>query len=68
MGIRNTVTVDSGIDLKRYLLAGVLIFGLIASVGTFLPTNFAFADDDEEDKSNDKLTPREKILQKINPF
>ncbi len=49
MGIRNTVTVDLGIIVKRYLLVGVLIFGLVASVGAFLPENLAFADDDDCD-------------------
>ncbi len=50
MGIRNTVTVDLGIIVKRYLLVGVLIFGLVASVGAFLPENLAFADEDDEKK------------------
>jgi len=50
LGIRNTVTVDLGIIVKRYLLVGVLIFGLVASVGAFLPENLAFADDDDEKK------------------
>ncbi len=55
MGIRNTVTVDLGIIVKRYLLVGVLIFGLVASVGAFLPENLAFADEeDDDDKKNDK--------------
>ncbi len=57
MGIRNTVTVDLGIVVKRYLLVGVLIFGLVASVGAFLPENLAFAggedDDDDRDKAKD---------------
>ncbi len=55
MGIRNTVTVDLGIVVKRYLLVGVLIFGLVASVGAFLPENLAFADEeDDDDKKKDK--------------
>ncbi len=56
MGIRNTVTVDLGIVVKRYLLVGVLIFGLVASVGAFLPENLAFADeeDDDDDRKKDK--------------
>ncbi len=54
MGIRNTVTVDLGLIVKRYLLVGVLIFGLVASVGAFLPENLAFADeDDDKDKHED---------------
>jgi len=53
LGIRNTVTVDLGIVVKRYLLVGVLIFGLVASVGAFLPENLAFADDDDDDKQED---------------
>ncbi len=54
MGIRNTVTVDLGIVVKRYLLVGVLTFGLVASVGAFLPENLAFADeDDDKDKHED---------------
>lgn len=54
MGIRNTVTVDLGIIVKRYLLVGVLIFGLVASVGAFLPENLAFAEEHKDDKKNDK--------------
>ena len=61
MGIRNTVTVDLGIVVKRYLLVGVLIFGLVASVGAFLPENLAFADEDDDDrkKENEKMSKKE---------
>jgi len=57
LGIRNTVTVDLGIVVKRYLLVGVLIFGLVASVGAFLPENLAVAggdDDDHDDREKAK--------------
>ncbi len=54
MGIRNTVTVDLGLILKKYLLVGVLIFGLVASVGAFLPENLAFAEEHKDDKKKDK--------------
>ena len=53
MGIRNTVTVDLGLDVKKYLLVGVLIFGLVASVGAFLPENLAFAEEHKDDKKKD---------------
>ena len=67
MGIRNTVTVDLGIIVKRYLLVGVLIFGLVASVGAFLPENLAFADEDDDKnkheddrkKGNEKMSKKE---------
>ena len=66
MGIRNTVTVDLGIIVKRYLLVGVLIFGLVASVGAFLPENLAFADeDDDKDKhEDDRKKGNEKMSKK----
>ncbi len=54
MGIRNTVTVDLGIIVKRYLLVGVLIFGLVASVGAFLPENLAFAEEHKDDPKKEK--------------
>jgi len=67
LGIRNTVTVDLGIIVKRYLLVGVIIFGLVASVGAFLPENLAFADDDDDKdkheddrkKGNEKMSKKE---------
>ncbi len=66
MGIRNTVTVDLGIVVKRYLLVGVLTFGLVASVGAFLPENLAFADeDDDKDKhEDDRKKGNEKMSKK----
>ncbi len=65
MGIRNTVTVDLGLIVKRYLLVGVLIFGLVASVGAFLPENLAFADeDDDKDKHEDDRKKGDKKMSK----
>ena len=66
MGIRNTVTVDLGIIVKRYLLVGVLIFGLVASVGAFLPENLAFADeeDDKDKHEDDRKKENEKMSKK----
>jgi hypothetical protein len=54
LGIRNTVTVDLGLDVKKYLLVGVLIFGLVASVGAFVPENLAFAEEHKDDKKEGK--------------
>jgi uncharacterized protein YktA (UPF0223 family) len=66
LGIRNTVTVDLGLIVKRYLLVGVLTFGLVASVGAFLPENLAFADeDDDKDKhEDDRKKDNEKMSKK----
>jgi len=54
LGIRNTVTVDLGIIVKRYLLVGVLIFGLVASVGAFIPEVFAETHPDEIDDDDER--------------
>ncbi len=65
MGIRNIVTVDLGIVVKRYLLVGVLTFVLVASVGAFLPEKVAFADeDDDKNKHEDDRKKADKKMSK----
>ncbi len=54
MGIRNSVTVDLGLDINKILLVGLLVFTLVGSIGLYLPENLAFADEHDNKDKKDK--------------
>jgi len=61
LGIRKNVTVDTGLDINKILLVGLLVFTLVGSIGLFLPENLAFAGSDKDNDNDKKDEPKEQL-------